>query len=124
MAEYKSPYGKGGYFNALTTIPETYDYGNTVPQTNMLRTDFGNEFNLPDYGAPMESAGLFDSWSGKDMLGGAMGIGQFGLGLMNYFNNRDMIKNQRRATDQQIAESKYSIQHHKDFSDGVRKAFS
>jgi len=80
----------------------------------------GDMMETGTYGA---DGGLFDQWTGKDMVAGAMGAGQFGLGLANYFENKKMNSARIDGLNQQITESKFAIQDRKDFKNNTRSAF-
>ncbi len=75
------------------------------------------------YGAEMNDGGLFGDLTGTDMVDGAGGIVQGGLGLLNYFDNQKVRKAQVRGLNQQVAQSQYGVQRHKDFISSSNNAF-
>jgi len=75
----------------------------------------------PDVGSG--TGGLFDNWSGQDMVGGAMGIANVGLGLANFFENKDFNKARVKGINEQIKNSKYTRNRHKEFVGNTRSAF-
>ncbi len=102
---------------ALSYVNNDYGYGN-----------YGGEQGNWDFnsaGNPMgNDGGLFSNLSGNDWMQGAMGAGQIGLGLMNYFENKKNSKAQRAGLQQQIDQSKYAVQTNKDFKAGTAAAFA
>jgi len=80
----------------------------------------------PDTGMKLDTGdgGLFSQMSGSDWMDGAMGVGQLGLGLMNYFENKKNSKMQRAGLQQQIDQSKYAIGANKQFKSDVSSAFA
>jgi len=80
------------------------------------------DFNL-DLGNNNEQ-GFFNSLTSKDWIDGGLGVAQLGLGLGNYFNNREVMKSQRRGINQQIAESRYAVDRNKQFVANTQQAFA
>ena len=68
--------------------------------------------------------GLFSSLSGRDMMDGLMGAGQLGLGLFNFLENRKFNDARIKGLNEQIANSQYARQAHKDFIGGTNRAFA
>jgi hypothetical protein len=97
------------------------------PQTGLLLAtqgylDKGYKYD-PTTGAELNDGGLFSNLSGNDYIDGAMGLGQLGLGYMNFLSNKKVRNAQIKGLNQQIAESKYGVQAHKNFVGGTKKAF-
>ena len=80
----------------------------------------------PDTGMKLDTGdgGLFSQMSGGDMVDGAMGAGQLGLGFMNYLENKKNSKVQRAGLNQQIAQSKYAVDTDRTFRTNTRSAFA
>jgi len=75
-------------------------------------------------GGNTNDGGLFSSISNSDLIDGIGGIGQLGLGFMNYLENKKNSKMQRNALGQQIKQSQYAIDTDKQFKSGTRSAFA
>ncbi len=102
---------------ALSYVNNDYGYGN-----------YGGEQGNWDFNSAGNSmgndGGLFSNLSGNDWMQGAMGAGQLGLGLMNYFENKKVKKAQIAGLNEQIASSKYARNTHSNFVSGTAKAFA
>jgi len=120
----------GGYNNrqprsAVAPVNEALSYVNN---------DYGYDGYDDNYGVADNSSfdvygnksdgGLFSSMQGNDWMQGAMGAGQLGLGLMNYFENKKVKKAQIAGLNEQIANSQYARNAHKNFVSGTAAAFA
>jgi hypothetical protein len=82
---------------------------------------------VPRIGLPttnLNEGGLFSNLTNNDYLNGAFGVGQLGLGLFNALENRKVRKAQVRGLNEQIANSRYARNAHKDFVSNVKAAFA
>ena len=74
-------------------------------------------------GGNSNDGGLFSDWTGQDKVAGITGVGELGLGLLNYLGNRKVQKSQIRGLDQQVKQSQYDVGAHKNFISGSNEAF-
>ena len=120
--------GRNGYYAHTQVDPYQdmdYGYGFDNGVDPYATVDTSGLMPTVGYGADASNqGGLFDSWSGKDMLDGALGVGQMGLGLMNYFQNKDMNKARMKGLNEQIKSSKYARNRHNEFVGNTRGAFA
>ena len=124
-----------------------YDvYGNYIPQQNALTQSGNNGYfaNTNNYSNDIldggyETAGDYDfynggsdvngggksslDWTGKDMVGVGLGVGQLGLGILNYRANRDMQKTQMAGINENIAASKEQRKNRRTFIGSTNSAF-
>ncbi len=114
MGQYDEPWNVN---NGLAVKPKLYTSG--VPQAGDYTNSGYGMMNGAD-----NDGGLFSSLSNSDMIDGIGGAGQLGLGLLNYFQNRDVTKAQVGALNQQVAQSQYAIDDHKKFKSGSAAAFA
>lgn len=68
--------------------------------------------------------GLFSTLSTNDMIDGIGGIGQLGLGLMNYFENKKFNKARIAGLQENIAASRYARERHRAVSTHNDRAFN
>ena len=99
--------------NALTVKPTQQYQGGQVQTGDYMNS--GYESN---------DGGLFSDLSGQDMFDGALGVGQLGLGLFNFLENRKFNDARIKGLNEQIASSQYARGAHKNFVSGSRQAFA
>lgn len=62
-------------------------------------------------------------WGMKGVGGTALGLGQLGLGVASYFENKKTTGKQRELMDQQLASNQYTLDKNRADSASLSKAF-
>jgi hypothetical protein len=109
-------------------VPSYIDlnYGNVVDPSKMTITDKvnfggGNPININDLNVDKQTP---TNW-GMDGWGGVgLGLGQLGLGIMNYLEMEKTAKLDRQLKNQQIANNDYTMQKRKDNSAHLKSIMS
>ena len=105
-------YGLGDYFGKTDTTSGRPMWDDLPLDTRQSMTDAGmtpdSYFMADDASVKpfLSQDAALSGMSGKDMIGAGLGIGQLGLGIAGYLDNKKTAKLQRQNLGTQIASNK------------------
>lgn len=111
-SSYASSYGNFG--SPADTLKYLQDAGYTEEAANFAKAN-----NLET----STSVGGIGGLSGADTLQAGLGIGQLGLGIAGFLDNKKTAEKQRQVMDQQIASNQFALNTAKARAGDISRAF-